>query len=427
MLIMFRVKNFTSFREDVVLDMRATGFKQHPSHVVAHGDFRLLKTAAIYGANASGKSNLISALFRFRQYILKQLFQDKWEEASIEESDALRGTITMEPFLLTGQVERCIEMEMIFSNNDVLYQYGFSFEDTNVLSEWLLIDDELVFDRKKRVFEYGKKYKTLLKDYRKFRDDRLYLSVLDYFATGSMKDSIDNFKSFFQTKLNIHFELFLESSVKGTMGMLGLSKRLVEDAMFRMKVAEYIRRIDVGIVDLTVVEESKHSKTGEISEISVVKPVHEKYDTNGNKNGTEVFEWRQESTGTLRFLSFIQSILILLEKGGVFIIDKLSSRLHPLLTKFIVDIFQSNVNVNNAQLIFTTHDTSILNKEQFRRDEILFVEKNKRGESSLYSLADLKPESKTVRQDATYNKDYFNGKYGAIPIILDVNDMSGGE
>ncbi|MOA22390.1 hypothetical protein D3C78_1429430 [compost metagenome] len=145
----------------------------------------------------------------------------------------------------------------------------------------------------------------------------------------------------------------------------------------------------------------------------LIKTIHPVFNSNGDQVDTKSFDLTQESSGTLRFLSFIQEILILLERGGVFVIDELSARLHPLLTKFIVDLFQSDTNTNHAQLIFTTHDTSILNKEQFRRDEILFVDKSEFGVSSLYSLADLK----MVRQDATYHKDYFNGKYGAIPIL----------
>lgn len=424
MLIMFRTKNFTSFHDEAILDMRATGYKEHPSHVVQDRDFKLLKNIALYGANASGKSNLISALSSYEQYIFKQLFQEKWEEDQVLEQDDSASAFFIEPFLLTDKVDPCIEFEMIFSHNDTLYQYGFSFEETKIHTEWLLIDNEAVFDRKNQKIEYGRKYKAMLKDYKKYREDRLYLSVLDYFATDIIKDHIDNFKDFFQTKLHIYFELFLESSIKGTMGsVISMSKLLVDNEEFRKKVAEYINRIDVGIQDLIIEYEPTRTNKGVIKEMPVVKTVHEVYDSSGSKTGTKVFDLRQESTGTLRFLSFIQRILMLLEDGGVFVVDELSARLHPLLTKFIVDMFQSSVNKKSAQLIFTTHDISLLNKEQFRRDEVLFVDKNERGESVVYSLADLK----TVRQDATYNKDYFSGKYGAIPVIQEIGSMNGGE
>ena len=202
MLIMFRVKNYTSFHEEAVLDMRATGYKEHPTHVIQHGDFKLLKTVAIYGANASGKSNLVSALFSFERYIFKQLFQDKWEDNQNIESDELSAAFNIEPFLLLGTINPSIEFEILFSHKDTLFQYGFSFESTTIHTEWLLVDNELVFDRKpNNKIEYGRKYKAQLKDFKKYRNDRLYLSVLDYFATNSIKIHIDNFKK----NTNNHF------------------------------------------------------------------------------------------------------------------------------------------------------------------------------------------------------------------------------
>jgi uncharacterized protein len=423
MLIMFRAKNFTSFHDEVILDMRATSYTEHSSHIIPYGNFQLLKTVAIYGPNASGKSNLISALFCFEQYIFNQLFKEKDKDIQVNESNEKGNMIAIEPFLLAEPVDNCIEFEMIFGHNNVLYQYGFSFEDSTILTEWLFIDSELVFDRKKDTdIEYGKKYIELLKDYQKYRDDRLYLSVLDYFATDKIKGLIDNFKSFFQKRFNVYFELFLEPSIKAAGSAFGLLKPLVENEDFRKRVVKYIKNIDVDIIDLIVEKEERIlKKTGEKKEVPIIKTLHAVYNSDGINTGSKIFDLHQESAGTLRFLSFIQSILLLLENGGVIMIDELSARLHPLLTKFIVDIFQADDK--NAQLIFTTHDTSILNKEQFRRDEVLFVDKNEKGESSMYSLADFK----TVGQDATYNRDYFNGKYGAIPIIQSTEIPNGGE
>lgn len=122
MLVMFRAKNFTSFHDEVILDMRATPNKEHASHIIPFGDFRLLKTVAIYGANASDKSNLISALFCFEQYIFNQLFKENDKDAQVNESNEKGKTISIEPFLLAEPVDKCIEFEMIFGQNDVLYQ-----------------------------------------------------------------------------------------------------------------------------------------------------------------------------------------------------------------------------------------------------------------------------------------------------------------
>jgi AAA15 family ATPase/GTPase len=419
MLVMFRVKNFSSFHDEVILDLRATAYKEHQTHIVPTKHFNLLKTIAIYGANASGKSNLISALYWFERYIFNQLFQENTETNEDIEIEETKNTTSIEPFLLKDPIDLATEFEMVFIHDQTMYQYGFSFSGTKILTEWLSVDNYEVFDRTPDNISYGPKYNIKLKNFSKYREDRLYLSVLDYFATDEIKEIVDHFKSFFKKKYHVHFEVILESSIKGTFGALSAhSKRLVNDEDFRRKVTEYINKIDVGIEEVRVEKEfRKTRKTSESQEVPVIKTVHPVFDEIGNRVGSRSFDVAKESSGTLRFLSFIQDILFLMESGGIFIIDELSSRLHPLLTKFIVDMFQSNENTNNAQLIFTTHDTSILNKDQFRRDEIVFIDKNYKGESTLYSLADLK----TVRPDATYNKSYFSGRFGAIPIITNKN------
>ena len=207
-------------------------------------------------------------------------------------------------------------------------------------------------------------------------------------------------------------EILFESTVKGLAGMVGLSRKLVSNKAIREKVEYYLRLIDVGIKRLDVQTETiLNERTGRKKKEKVVRTVHDVYDEAGNVVGEKLFDLQQESTGTLRFLAYIQNIIEMISKGGVFIVDEMSARLHPLLTKLIVDIFCSSQN-KKAQLIFTTHDISLLNNNQFRRDEIVFVDKNERGESTLYALSDIK-----VREDATFSKDYLQGKYGAIPIL----------
>ena len=144
------------------------------------------------------------------------------------------------------------------------------------------------------------------------------------------------------------------------------------------------------------------------------------YDLEGGIVGEEVFDIEDESSGTIRYMAFIRSFLDSINNGGVFIVDELTARLHPVLAKFIVDLYQNEYN-NKAQLIFTTHDVSLLNRDQFRRDEIAFVDKTVQGESTIYTMADLK-----VRSDASFLKDYLSGKYGAVPIIKDAEVLKTG-
>ena len=418
MLIMFRARNFTSFKEEVKLDMRATSYKQHPSHLLKWKDNQdLLKTVAIYGANASGKSNLISAMFIFEQYIFSQFISESDDE---EVSDT--SFMKIEPFKLSKQVDEVTEFEIAFTHKGKEIQYGFECTSDEVKNEWYFINNKMVFERTASEVKFGSTYNKILKSYSKVIEKRLHLAVLEYFLDEESKEQVlYDFIDFFKTKYDVYFEFFFETSVKTVPGLYRFQNRLVEDPVFLEKVERYISKIDIGIKGLTTKEKTYiDENTGKEEIQKVVKTVHDVYDQAGVIIDSKLFDLHMESTGTLRFLSYIQEVIERTEQGGVLIIDEVSARLHPLLTKLIIDIFQSSENTK-AQLVFTTHDISLLNKEQFRRDEIVFVDKNEKGESSLFALSDLK-----VREDATFNKDYLRGKYGAIP-ILKYDDFFGGD
>lgn len=421
MLLMFKVKNYASFKDESILDMRATAYVQHPNHVIRIDDkLSLLKTTALYGANASGKSNLISAMFFFEQYIFSQ-FINKKEDEDFEPNE-IGVKMKLEPFCLTENVSDASEFDIIFLHNDKQIQYGFECSSKEVLNEWLYINDKKVFERTDMELSFGNNYQKILGAYKKLPSERLYIAVLEYFLDEDAKKTVlGDFISFFDKEYNVFTEILFESTVKGLAGMVGLSKKLVSNTSYRKKVEHYLRLIDVGIKRLDVQEETIFDEhTGKKKKEKVIHTVHDIYDKNGKITGEKLFDLRQESSGTLRFLAYIQNIIDMISKGGVFIVDEMSARLHPLLTKLIVDIFCSEQN-KKAQLIFTTHDISLLNNNQFRRDEVVFVEKNERGESGLYALSDLK-----VREDATFNKDYLQGKYGAIP-IFDYDEVMDGD
>ena len=408
MLLMFKVKNYTSFKNEAILDMRATAYVQHPTHVMQVNDkLGLLKTTALYGANASGKSNLISAMFFFEQYIFSQ-FINKNENQDFE-SNKIGVKMKLEPFSLSNETNDASEFDIIFLHNNKQIQYGFECTSKEVLTEWLYINDKKVFERTGIELSFGSKYQKMLGAYKKLPAERLYIAVLEYFLDEEGKKVIlDDFISFFNKEYNVFTEILFESTVKGLAGMVGLSKKLVSNKGYRNKVEQYLRLVDVGIKRLDVQTETIFDeRTGKKKKEKVIRTVHDIYDETGNVVGEKLFDLHQESTGTLRFLAYIQNAIEMISKGGVFIVDEMSARLHPLLTKLIVDIFCSSQNTK-AQLIFTTHDISLLNNNQFRRDEVVFIDKNERGESSLYALSDLK-----VREDATFNKDYLQGKYGA--------------
>lgn len=416
MLIMFRVKNFASFKDEVVLDMRAVSYKDMKSHVLENGKNKVVKTLAIYGKNASGKSNLISALYYFESFVYNQFFDAGNREDEVDFGDRMPN-VKRSTFKLSEHSSDDSEFEILFSYNNQSIQYGFVIQDIpnekkySIKEEWLLVDNKTVFDRGQDIILFGKKYETELKNIDKQRSDRLYIGVLDYFAEGKVKKIVDNFKDYLKNKFNVHFELILEGSVKGFVSGVGFSKRIVEDEGYRKTIEKFIKIADVGITGLSI-EENTDKKTKDIHPYEV-KTIHDVYDDNGNVVRQEKFDLNMESSGTIRYFSFIQYILNIIEEGGVFIVDEMTARLHPILTKFIVDLFQGKMN-KEAQLIFTTHDISIMNRKQFRRDEIAFVEKNNMGASNLYTLADIK-----ARSDASFSKDYMAGKYGAIPVFPD--------
>ena len=412
MLLMFKVRNYTSFKEEAILDMRATAYVQHPSHTISIDDkTSLLKATAIYGANASGKSNFISAMFFFEQYILSQ-FIDIKESKGLESINS-KAMVKLEPFALSEDIDDASEFDIIFLRNGRQIQYGFECTENSVLSEWLYLDDKMVFERDGIDLSFGSKYQKTLAPYKKLPTERLYIAVLEYFLESEPKAAIlTDFTSFFLNEYNVYTEILFESTVKGLAGSIGISKKLVDNKTFRKKVEYYLSRIDVGIKRLDVQTETVvNENTGKKTKEKIVRTVHDVYNNDGCAVEEKLFDLQQESTGTLRFLAYIQRIIEMIDNGGVFIVDELSARLNPMLSKLIVDIFCSSHN-EKAQLIFTTHDISLLNNAQFRRDEVVFIEKNERGESTLYALSDLK-----VREDASFSKDYLQGKYGAIPIF----------
>lgn len=417
MLVLFRVKNFASFKDEVILDMRATNYVQHPDHVIEMSDdTRLLKTVSIYGANASGKSNLIRALYFMDNYITSQ-FYPKDKEYDDEKSPSIRN----EPFILCDENEQPTEFEIQFISNERFHVYGFSIgADDEVTEEYLYIDKQKVFERKKTSISYGKYYRSVIGKYKKVSSKRLYVPLLDYFLDDKASEKVlKSFKDFFYDDFVLYFTLKFEASIKQTViSPIAIFQVINRDEEIRNIVLESMQIADFSITGIKTRNEEWRQKDGTSQIMTLIELEHNVYDDDGNVCGSRVLPLELESSGTISFLQYMEQVCSVLYDGGVFVVDEMSSNLHPKLTKFIVDLFQTPVN-KNAQLIFTTHDISLLNKDQFRRDEIVFVDKDVKGCSTVYSLSDLR-----VREDASFGKEYMMGKYGAIPIINSELDFS---
>ena len=317
MLLMFKVKNYTSFKNEAILDMRATAYVQHPTHVMQVNDkLGLLKTTALYGANASGKSNLISAMFFFEQYIFSQ-FINKNENQDFE-SNKIGVKMKLEPFSLSNETNDASEFDIIFLHNNKQIQYGFECTSKEVLTEWLYINDKKVFERTGIELSFDSKYQKMLGAYKKLPAERLYIAVLEYFLDEEGKKVIlDDFISFFNKEYNVFTEILFESTVKGLAGMVGLSKKLVSNKGYRNKVEQYLRLVDVGIKRLDVQTETIFDeRTGKKKKEKVIRTVHDIYDETGNVVGEKLFDLHQESTGTLRFLAYIQNAIEMISKSS---------------------------------------------------------------------------------------------------------------
>lgn len=409
MLIQFNFKNFKSFREEATLDLSAAKMTEFSDRVVTIGSEKILPVAAIYGANASGKSNIYNAFEYMSDYVANS-FQYGDEEEKFE-------TFRPTPFLFdstSANAESSFEVYFTLPGDKTerIYDYGFCVNKEGVTEEWL--------NSKAKT---ARKYSTVF--YRGNSDEEIDLS-------GFPKSSRDNIQVALERQV-----LIISLGAKLKIGKCKairdwflsneftdfgnpftnyfLSRRLpkgfVEDKSVQEKVVEYFASFDEHIKGFIIEKVPQEAEFQE--ETYKINALHKMIDSD------EMAEipMGSESSGTLKMFALYPELQEVLEKGSVFFIDELNARLHPLLVRnFLLTFLNPEINTNHAQLVFTTHDTWQLSNRLLRRDEIWFVEKDERGISNLYSLADFVDEDGArIRKDESYEKNYLIGKYGAIP------------
>lgn len=424
MLIEFSVSNYRSFKDEVTFSMVASSLKARNAELNennlfdTHGGVKLLKCAAIYGANASGKSNLIGAIH----------FMVSFVRRSHISSDPTGG-IDVEPFRLSTQTDsEPSSFEIVFVTEGKRYRYGFEVTTERVLAEWLYVAPKVresrLFERDEDEITLGDRFKGEGRDLdEKTRPNALFLSVVAQFDGETAQEVLSWFRS-----------LGIATSLSHlNMGMRKFTESMLGDEESAQAIGSLIKRLDLGIDHLRIEkrvsspeplpkEAPEELRTalepflklvGE-QEKTTVRTVHRKLDDEGRPDESELFYLdRHESEGTKKLFSLSGPLIDTLKSGDVLIIDELDARLHPLLTREIVRLFNDPVqNRNDAQLVFVVQDTNLLDNQLLRRDQIWFVEKDRQGASYLYSLAEFK-----VRNDATYEKDYIQGRYGAIPFL----------
>lgn len=424
MLLEFTIGNFLSIKTKKTLSLEATSIKEHfETNVVKLDRFQLLRGAVIYGANAGGKSNLIKAMSTMRR-IVKQSF----DASSTDE-------LGITPFLLSTETsDEPSFFEILFLIGTVRYRYGFEVDNTSVKSEWLfesrIKSERPLFIREADGIDVAPSFKEAKDLEEKTRDNALFLAVVDQF-NGSTAKSIMKWFSNFITISGLSHERYKNVTFK-----------MLEDENTKPQLLDFYKKLDLGFDEIDL--EKKPFDTKDITKLFneeftkqflsdiegkskiEIKTIHKKYNNENEVVGFEKFDMRrQESSGTNKVFNISGPIFDVLKDGGVLIIDELDASLHPLMTLMITKLFNSSeFNKMNAQLIFATHDTNLFEYGHYRRDQIYFVEKDFYGASDLYSLVEYKEDGgKKIRKDRSFEKDYIQGRYGAIPFIGNLHTL----
>lgn len=411
MLIEYNFGNFKSFKEKNTFSMVGVrSFKElEPENVMDSGKSKILKTAAVYGNNASGKSNFVKSL-----QVMKQFVTSSFRDALVEESN-----INIENFLLNTETEKYgSSFEVTFICTEIRYRYGFEVNNGQVLKEWLFhttTKETPLFKRNKNVFEINKSsFQEGINLENKTRDNVLFLSLIAQF-NGEISNNIIKWFNNLNFISGIHDIRYANYTVN----------KLKKDENFNKWLSLILKTLEISNISIEeidmkedelnkLIEKTNDKQLAKIFENAKkikISTWHKKYDNNDLLVDTIPFDFeKQESEGTKKFVHLLGPWYDTLKNGKVLIIDELDSRLHYQLTKKLIEFFHK-YNKNSAQLIFTSHNILLLDKDLLRRDQIWFTEKDQFGVSQLYSLADFKAGE--VRNTSAYYKNYINGKYGA--------------
>jgi len=437
MLIEFSVSNYRSFRDRVTLSMEAADIASQPPSLdeqnvfAASRGLRLLTSAVVYGANASGKSNLVAAINVMRTLVLNSS-RDRWASK----------LIGIEPFRLSTATETAPSLfEIVFLVDGTQYRYGFAVDRRVVVEEWLY---RLGKAREATLFvRDGQEIRVNPRTFREGRDlefrtrpDALFLSVVAQFD-GAIAQRLTEWFATLDVNTGVT-----------DWGDMAFALTGFETSPHRRTIEELIRRLDTGIerlelerLSLTgdVLDDLPEFFTqtrfaffdelfpGETVEFFRFNTYHQRFDAEGRPVDRVAFDLeRHESAGTQRLFALAHPIVRALKEGGVLVIDEFDARLYPNLAMELIRLFNDpTTNPHHAQLIATTHNTNLLSARLFRRDQVWFVEKSRQGASDLYSLVEYRIDGKIVRNDASFEKDYILGRYGAIPFIGDLRELLG--
>ncbi len=395
----FSFGNFKSFKDIQTLRMSKANIRSSNESLDENNIIEikekteLLKSKVIYGANASGKSNVIKALMTFCNIILKCLSEGK-------------GISVLDHFLFSEKtrVEPCF-FQLIFYIDNIKYRYGFESDWKKINSEWLYITNQRetpAFIREGQNVTVTKSHMAVGYDIanmksKLFTEKTLFLSVAESFSDKLADKIVKTLEQF----MDINIPPKKEDRYD-----------FLDDELLKSKIVDLLKYADIGISDLNFIEYNNDKKGDAEKKEKLLLGVHKTYNEKFEEIGkAETIFDMMESEGTKEMLNSSLSILSALKLGFPLVIDEFGAKLHPLLTKKILSLFNSKEN-KHSQLIVVTHTTELMSPDLLRRDQIDFVEKDKYGCSYLYTLIELKG----IREKG-YEKDYLQGKYGAIPFL----------
>ncbi len=405
MIVNFSVRNYKSFHREVSLSMTAAALKEGfatPAQAFTEvgSDLKILPVAAIYGANASGKSNLIDAITMMKFHIQTSLAKDN-----------VIDKIQVEPFRLSTETENApTEFEISFVTEQQLFRYGFLATKDRVLEEWLYAKDLKFRAKEKELFyrETGKldHHPTLFKVGKLINDQQLAKESVLVLTLGYQLND-ETARTVMQWFINLNTILGHDSDSYRDFS----HNQIKEQTDIAGEMLDLMRYADTGIEDLS---------TAEIFGRPEVLTHHGVYNEKNEKVDEKWFILdKQESEGTKKFFHLSGPILNSLKHGKVLVIDELDAQLHPNLMEKLVLMFQDRkINKKSAQLIFAGNNTNLLSAKLLRRDQVWVTEKNNFGATELYAIADYKTSTGgKARNKEAIEQNYIDGKYGGVPFL----------
>lgn len=423
MLLKFSVENFRSIHNKCTLSMIAQGISDEPKYNYAViGKKKILKTAAIYGANSSGKTNIIRALGAMTNTVLSSV--------KLNDGDKLE----YDPFRLVADNNKPSYFEVMFTIEDTVYKYGFEIDSYKIHGEWLYQSTlnarsmKVLFIRTlEGIGVEANNFPEGIDKESMTNTNRLFISLCAQLGGNISQQIVSWFKEDLNAISGIYCQDYLGySKIMLHKHLEGYDKAINFFKILKLgfnKIETIENEIDISSFPEDMPEEMKAQLIQAFKDKKKIdlKSQHNIYDRKGAIIKTDVFDIDDmESEGTKKLIQLSGPIFNTLTNGAILAIDELDAKMHPLISQYIVDLFNNpETNPNNAQLIFTTHDTHLLSSSLLRRDQIWFTEKDQMEQTDLYRMMDIElPDGTKPRNDANFEKNYIKGRYGAVPYII---------